>query len=143
MLMRRKSGICTGDVSQPKFDAGSRNLSVRLISHDILFFSYNKTTSAGLLAAKTMSRICIITAVRPDLTHVYVPCTQSAGNQQNNCHILLIKFWNKYRKNARKKSIPLSYTQSGYMIKFFMKYIFIVNLFCIINELTFFTNLVK
>jgi hypothetical protein len=92
MLMRRKSGICTGDVSQPKFDAGSRNLSVRLIRYGILFFTYNKTTLVDLSPAKTMSRICIITAVRPDLTHVNVPCTQSAGNQQNNCHILLIKF---------------------------------------------------
>jgi hypothetical protein len=29
------------------------NLSTRLINHNTLFFSHNKTTSAGLLAAKT------------------------------------------------------------------------------------------
>ena len=32
-------------------------VSVRLISHDTLFFSHNKTTSTGLSAAKTISRV--------------------------------------------------------------------------------------
>jgi hypothetical protein len=33
------------------------NLSARLISHVIVFFSHNKTALAGLLATKTISRI--------------------------------------------------------------------------------------
>jgi len=32
------------------------NLPARLISHGIIFFSYNKTVSVGLSAAKTISR---------------------------------------------------------------------------------------
>ena len=32
------------------------NLSVRFISYSIVFFFYNKTASAGLSAAKTISR---------------------------------------------------------------------------------------
>jgi hypothetical protein len=33
------------------------NLSARLISHGTIFFSHNKTTSASLLAIKTISRL--------------------------------------------------------------------------------------
>jgi hypothetical protein len=32
------------------------NLSARLINHDTVFFSHNKTASAGLSVAKTISR---------------------------------------------------------------------------------------
>jgi hypothetical protein len=33
------------------------NLSARLISHDTVFFSHNKSASSSLSAAKTISRI--------------------------------------------------------------------------------------
>jgi hypothetical protein len=35
------------------------NLSVRFISHGTIFFSHNKTTSAGLSPAKTISRTAL------------------------------------------------------------------------------------